>query len=57
MERIAPAMKSRAVSLALPQIDTAADVLKAHAATIAAMAAGEITVDEAASVAGLRRPL
>jgi hypothetical protein len=53
MERLAPAMKSRAVSLALPRIETAADILRAQAATIDAMARGEITPDEAATVAGV----
>jgi hypothetical protein len=50
MERLGPAVKSRAVALALPAVETATDILKAHAATIRAMAAGEITPDEAATV-------
>ena len=53
MERLAPAMKSRAVNLALPAVETAPDILKAQAATIQAMAAGEITPDEAATVASV----
>jgi hypothetical protein len=53
MERLAPAMKSRAVQLPMPPIDTADDVLKAQAATIGAMAAGKITPDEAATIAGV----
>jgi hypothetical protein len=53
MERLAPAVKSRAVSLALPAIETAADILKAQAAAIEAMASGEITPDEAATVASV----
>ena len=51
MERLAPAMKSRAVNLTLPVAETAADILKAQSATIQAMAAGDITPDEAATVA------
>jgi hypothetical protein len=53
MERLAPAMKSRAVQLPLPAVETAEDVLKAQAATIRAMAAGKITPDEAATIAGV----
>ena len=53
MERLAPAMKSRAVTLPLPPIDTPTDILKAQAATIEAMASGEITPDEAATIAGV----
>jgi Family of unknown function (DUF5681) len=50
MERLAPAVKSRAVGLSLPAVESANDLLKAQAATIQAMAAGEITPDEAATV-------
>ena len=53
MERLAPAMKSRAVHLSMPSIETAADVLKAQTAAIRAMASGEITPDEAATIAGV----
>jgi hypothetical protein len=53
MERLAPAMKSRAVRLSMPSVETADDVLKAQAAAIRAMACGEITPDEAATIAGL----
>ena len=53
MERLAPAVKSRAVNLALPAVETAPDILKAQAATVQAMAAGEITPDEAATVASV----
>ena len=51
MERLVPAVKSRAVSLSLPVIETPADILKAQAVAIQAMAVGEITPDEAATVA------
>jgi hypothetical protein len=53
MERLAPAMKSRAVQLPMPAIETADDVLQAQAATIRVMAAGKITPDEAATIAGV----
>jgi hypothetical protein len=53
MERLAPAMKSRAIHLSMPPVDTADDVLKAQAATIGAMAKGHITPDEAATIAGV----
>jgi hypothetical protein len=53
MERLAPAVKSRAVNLRLPPIKTVADILEAQAATIGAMAIGDITPDEAATIAGV----
>ena len=53
MERLAPAMKSRAVRLPMLLVETTDDVLKAQAATIRTMAAGEITPDEAATIAGV----
>ena len=53
MERLAPAMKSRAVHLSMPPVDTADDVSKAQASTIRAMANGYITPDEAATIAGV----
>ncbi len=53
MERLAPAMKSRPVQLSMPSVETADDVLKAQAVMIRAMAAGEVTPDEAATIAGV----
>ena len=53
MERLAPAVKSRPVNLRLPPIKTVADILEAQAATIGAMAIGDITPDEAATIAGV----
>jgi hypothetical protein len=53
MERLAPAMKSRVIHLSMPSIETAADVLKAQAEAIRAMACGEVTPDEAATIAGV----
>jgi hypothetical protein len=43
----------RPVRLRLPEIAGAQDVMKAQAATIEAMARGEITPDEAATIAGV----
>jgi hypothetical protein len=53
MERLAPAVKSRPVNLPMPAVESPSDVLKAQAATIKAMAAGKITPDEAATIAGV----
>ncbi|MEI8394067.1 MAG: DUF5681 domain-containing protein [Rhodospirillaceae bacterium] len=52
LERIAPVRKGRPVSLPLPAVNTAGDVLAALGATVKAMADGDITPDEAATVAG-----
>ena len=40
----------RAVTLDLPAVETAAGIVQAHAAVVAAMAAGTITPDEAAAI-------
>jgi hypothetical protein len=53
MERIVPAVKSRAIKIDLPTVDTMTDVLKAQSVAIQAMAAGDITPDEAATIAGV----
>jgi hypothetical protein len=53
LERIAPPRRDRPVELALPALKDAAAVGAAMAATAAAMAAGEITPSEAATVAGV----
>lgn len=53
LERIAPVRKGRPVSLPLPAVNTAGDVLAALGATVKAMADGDITPDEAATVAGV----
>jgi hypothetical protein len=50
---IVPDAKSRAISLSLPPLGTAQDVSKALGAVFDAMASGEITVDEAATIAGV----
>ena len=48
-----PVPRVRRLQLDLPAIDTAADVLAALTATLAAMAAGDLAPDEAATVAGV----
>jgi len=53
LERIAPAPRDRPVSLKLPRVRTADDIGAAMSATLAAMAKGEITPGEAATVAGV----
>ena len=53
LDRLAPAPRARRIQLDLPPIDTAGDVLEALTATAAAMAAGELTPDEAGTVAGV----
>src|SRR5690242_14300920 len=53
LDRIAPPRKGRAIKLDLPVIETAADVVAALSKTVTAMGEGEITPDEAATVAGV----
>ena len=53
LERIAPVRRGRPVSLPLPVVNTAADVLAALGVTIQAMGDGDITPDEAATIAGV----
>jgi Family of unknown function (DUF5681) len=53
LERIIPARKDRPVSFSLPQIQTAADTVKASAALLNAVAAGELTPSEAAELGKL----
>jgi len=53
LDRIAPAPKGRRLALDLPAIASAADVLRALGAVLAAVGAGELTPDEGAAVAGL----
>src|SRR5258708_33760836 len=50
VDRLPPAPRGRAIALDLPGGKKAADVLAASNATIAAMASGEITPDEALTV-------
>jgi hypothetical protein len=50
VDRLTPRPRGRAIALDLPKGEKAADVAAASNATIAAMAAGEITPDEALTV-------
>src|ERR1700730_1589251 len=50
VDRLTPRPRGRSIALDLPGGETAGDVLAASNATIAAMAAGEITPDEALTV-------
>ena len=53
LERIAPARKDRPVLFALPPIATTADVVKASAALLQAVASGDLTPSEAAELGKL----
>jgi Family of unknown function (DUF5681) len=53
IERLAPVRKGRPITFDLPAIETAADVANALGAIAGAMAAGELTPDEAGAVAGV----
>ena len=53
LERILPTIKSRPVEIDLPPIETAQDIQAAQGAVIAAMAKGEITPDDASTIASV----
>ena len=53
LARIWPVRKGRPVSLSLPAIETAADIVKALGVVAGAVGAGEITADEGAAVAAV----
>jgi hypothetical protein len=53
MERIMPARKDRHVAFKLPKLERAADAVKATAALVNAVAAGELTPSEAAELSKL----
>lgn len=53
LDRMWPARKGRAVTLDLPALTTAGDVTLALSATIAAMAEGTLSPEEASTVAGV----
>ena len=53
LERILPPRKSRPIEIDLPPVETADDIAAAHGAVIAAMARGEITPDDAGTIAGV----
>jgi hypothetical protein len=53
LDRIWPVRKGRPVRLDLPPIETAEDVAHAMTRTIAAMAEGQVTPDEAQAIVGV----
>ena len=53
LDRIAPPVKGRAIKMDLPSINTLNDILKAQTAVAEAMSEGDITPDEAATVASI----
>jgi hypothetical protein len=53
MERIMPARRDRPTAIHLPKLERAADAVKANAALVAAVAAGELTPVEASELAKL----
>jgi hypothetical protein len=53
IERIGPVRKGRPITLDLPDAKTGADLAAAMASLVRAMAIGEVTPDEAATVAGV----
>ena len=53
LDRVWPARKGRAVEVELPAVASAADLVRALAAVVAAMARGELTPEEARAVAGV----
>ncbi len=53
LDRVVPVRKGRPIAIKLPAITTPTDVLEALSVTFERMAAGEITPDEAAIVAGV----
>jgi len=53
LDRIAPARKDRLVQVAIPALNSAADAVRASAAIMAALSAGELTPSEAAELGKL----
>ena len=53
LDRLAPPRKDRPVAFALPAIESTADVVKASAALLQAVASGELTPSEAAELGKL----
>lgn len=53
LERICPVRKGRRIELALPKIDSTVDLGLALTVVTSAMAAGEITPDEAMTIGGV----
>src|SRR4051794_30686593 len=53
LERLVPPRKDRPITLALPNLETAADAVKATSAIVAAVASGELTPSEAGDLSRL----
>jgi hypothetical protein len=53
LARLWPRRRGRPVALDLPPLETAADIVKAHAALIALVSAGEVTPEEAGPISRL----
>jgi hypothetical protein len=53
LERIIPPRRSRRIAFDLPLLEKPADLVAAFGAIASAMAAGELTLDEAATVVGI----
>jgi hypothetical protein len=53
LDRLAPPRRDSPVSIALPAVRTASDAVKASAALLAALVAGEVTPDEAGRIMAL----
>jgi len=53
LDRIAPPRRDRPVAFALPKLEEAAEVVQAHAALVAAVAASDLTPSEAAELSKL----
>lgn len=53
MDRVCPPRKGRPVTFAMPVLDTAEDVVKALSGLLQNVASGDLTPDEAATVAGI----
>ncbi len=53
LSRTWPHRRGRPVELNLPPVETSAGLIQAHAAVVAALSSGEITPEEAASIAAV----
>ena len=53
LERLCPPRKSRLIQIELPEVETALDVTTAQGLVIAAMARGDITPEDASTIAGI----
>jgi hypothetical protein len=53
LERLCPARKSHPIQIDLPKVETVNDVAKAHGVIITAMAVGDVTPDEASTIASV----